>query len=116
MNALSLSPAEREHLEHVAGEATEYQNCYTEAQQKRAELASAGSVNIRRMHKLRLFVLAQEIEYYCRATDAFVGTYHVAISGFPTRAGAEQALSKLYDAEDEGRAESMFVVLPPPGC
>ena len=109
MNALSL--AEQEHIDHVAGEATEFRNCFTEAEDKLAELSSAGFVNIHRMHKLGLFVLAQEIEYYCRATDALVGTYHVAISGFPTRAGAERALSRQQQQPD---GERQFVILPPP--
>ena len=110
-----MNVQEQEHVEHEAGCCTEFQNCFSEAGDKLRQLSSQAAVNVARMHKLGLFVLAQEIEYYCRATDAFVGTYHVAISGFPTRAGAEAARVKLYHDEDEGRAEFACVILAPAG-
>ena len=88
--------AEHEHWDHVDGSATEFQNCFTEARAKVQELSSEHSAPITRALSLGLFVVVGEIEYYCRATDAFAGSFDRFVVAFPTMKSADAHIAKLY--------------------
>jgi hypothetical protein len=90
---------EQEHLDFVAGEASEFQNCHSEAVAKCHRLASQHAIPISRAKALGLFVVVREVAYYCRATDAFAGTYDTFVCAFPSQASADQKVRKLCNPE-----------------
>lgn len=87
---------EQEHYEFEAGAASEFQNCFTEAQQVAYELGAKESVAINKAKALGLFVVVLEIPYFCRSTDALVGCYNTFVCAFPTREAADDKIQKLY--------------------
>ena len=90
------STAEQEHWDHVDGSATEFQNCFTEAHAKVQELSREFSVPILRARSLGLFVVVQEMEYYCQSTDALAGTFNRFVAAFPTEQSANDRVQSLY--------------------
>ena len=90
-----------EHLDAIAGEASEFQNCFTEAQQVAFELGAKESVAINKAKALGLFVVVLEIPYFCRSTDALVGCYNRFVCAFPSREAAEAKIQKLYSKLSE---------------
>jgi hypothetical protein len=102
---------EREHLDHVAGAASEFQNCFAEAQHKAAELNRPGAAAVRRALSLGLCAVVCEAAYYCRATDAFAGTVTTLVVAVRTRADAEARAAKLHEASG-GDGDVSYYVLP----
>jgi hypothetical protein len=89
--SIYTSYAEQEHADHVAGCASEFQNCYSEAKSKVTHLSAQHGTRIHRARSLGLWVVTQDIAYYCRTTDAIAGSYEEFISAHPTE---EAALAK----------------------
>jgi hypothetical protein len=94
-----MNEAYQEHLDHIAGSASEFQNCYTEAgqamrahnyqtDQSVAALVAAGS-----------FVVVASDTWHCRATDAVVGEGRYLRSHWDTREEADAAVRRAYDAD-----------------
>ena len=102
---------EQEHLDHISGSATEFQNCFTEARAKVQELNSNHSAPIVRARSLGLFVVVEEIEYHCRTTDAFAGIFERFVVAFPTKESADLRIAKLCSKEPSG--EIQYRVLSP---
>jgi hypothetical protein len=103
--------AEQEHWDHVDGSATEFQNCFTEAHAKVQELSREFSAPIVRARSLGLFVVAEEIEYYCKATDALAGTFNRFVAAFPAEQSANDRVQRLYSKNLD--RDSRYIVLPP---
>jgi len=102
------SYAEQEHADHVAGCASEFENCYSEARTKVRELAFHHGTRIDRARSLGLWVVIDEVEYYCNATDAFAGSYEHFVSAHPSEVVARRKVAEL-NSDPEDR----FSVLPP---
>jgi len=85
----------QEHLDFEMGAASEAQNCFTEAQQKMSSFEPdvIGHPNWD-------FAIKFISYYYCKATDAFVGTYVSSISYFPTSELRDQELKNLFSQDD----------------
>ncbi len=108
---MSYTATEQEHWDHVDGSATEFQNCFTEARAKVQELNSSHSIPIVRALSLGLFVVVEEVEYHCRATDAFAGIFERFVVAFPTKESADLRIAKLCSKESSG--ETQYRVLSP---
>ena len=111
MRNMSYTATEQEHWDHVNGSATEFQNCFTEARAKVQELNSNHSAPIVRARSLGLFVVVEEIEYHCRATDAFAGIFERFVVAFPTKESADLRIAKLYSKNQP--EQSQYRVLSP---
>jgi len=85
--------AEQEHLDHVAGCATEFQNAY--AFSSIQSMGRGDGHLISRAKKLGLFVVVEESPMYCRYTDAFIRNVSTFICAFPTRESAVAKATKL---------------------
>jgi hypothetical protein len=103
---------EQEHLDHISGCATDFQNSFTEARAEVQELSSDHSAPIVRARSLGLFVVVREIEYYCRSTDALAGTFDIFVVAFPTRESADARIAKLYASQPEWSETRYRVVSP----
>jgi hypothetical protein len=112
MRNMSYTATEQEHWDHVNGSATEFQNCFTEARAEVQELNNDHSAPIVRARSIGLFVVVREIEYYCRSTDAFAGTFDVFVVAFPTRESADARIAKLYARQSEWSETRYRVVSP----
>ena len=85
--------AEQEHLDHVAGCATEFQNAY--ALSSIQSMGRGDGHLISRAKGLGLFVVVEESPMYCRYTDAFIRNVSTFICAFPTRESAVAKATKL---------------------
>lgn len=92
-----------EHLEHVAGSASEFQNCLTEANAARRELARVHAARIERAISFGLCVVVESEAYYCRATDAFAGSYERFVIALPSREAAEKHAERRCLADPEAQ-------------
>jgi hypothetical protein len=92
----SMTLQEQEHWEFEAGAASEFQNCFTEAQQAAYELGAKENVAINKAKALGLFVVVLEIPYFCRSTDALAGCYNRFVCAFPSREAADEKIQKLH--------------------
>lgn len=68
-----MSPAEQEHLDHIAGSASEFQNCFAEAGMARCRVAGEAREAIDKALAAGRFAVVSTSPYFCRVTDAFVG-------------------------------------------
>jgi hypothetical protein len=71
---MTMSEQEQEHWDHVAGSASEFQNCYEEAGIRRVQIAAGEDEKIAAALAQGLFVVVNEQPHYCRVTDAVTGT------------------------------------------
>ena len=110
-HTMSYTDQYQEHLDHIDGSATEFQNCFTEAHAKVQELSREFSAPIVRARSLGLFVVAEEIEYYCKATDALAGTYNRFVAAFPAEQSANDRVQRFYSKNLD--RDSRYIVLPP---
>ena len=101
-----MSLQEQEHWDHEAGRASEWQNCFTEAQQRCSELHYQQQVKIQAKLAAKLFVVVEDCPYHCKATDAVAGNVTYFRSAHFTREGAEAA-SNCREGYENG-----FYVLP----
>jgi hypothetical protein len=107
-----MSAAEQEHWDHVAGSASELQNCFEEAQGRRRQLHSQNAERIARVRGFQMFAVVEEVPYYCKATDAFAGSYQIFRVGFKTREAADAYMEHMFKRGDMD-PESRFIVLEP---
>jgi len=104
---------EHEHYEFEAGAASEFQNCFTEAQSKVSQIAFEQAALIHRARTLGLWVVVEVSAYYCKATDALAGHYEHFICAFPTRESAAQRAEALAIQNCEiGDCEQVKVIAP----
>ena len=101
--------AYQEHLDHVAGEASEFQNCLTEAGQHLSARRTAEAQKIGAALQAGQFVVVSEAPVYCRATDALVGTCTGFVGAFAERLPAE--IAAAHHAREHGD-ECYYYVLP----
>lgn len=85
--------AEQEHLDHVAGCATEFQNAY--AISSIQSMGRGDGHLIARAKRLGLFVVVEESPCFCRFTDAFIRNVATFICAFPSREAAVAKATKL---------------------
>ncbi len=105
---MSYSNQLQEHLDHVAGEASEFQNCFSEAAEKCFQLRTEHSAPINRAKALGLFVVVREVSYYCQSTDGFAGTYDTFVCAFPSQAAADQKVDKLCNPERQSYGDGDY--------
>lgn len=98
MNRL-LSEQEQEHLDHVAGSASEFQNCFQEASISRCHVAGEARKAIDDVLNAGRFAVVSTSPYFCRVTDAFVGVVEHLRGDFATREAADAAALALYGKE-----------------
>lgn len=79
----------QEHAEHIAGCATEFQNCYTEAEQKARQLNAENLAKIKDAVARGYFAVVKDLLYFCKATDAVAGSYIYFVRAF----------ERIFDAE-----------------
>lgn len=70
-----MTPAEQEHWDHVAGSASEFQNCFSEARSACFHLHVKNADLIAEALARGLFVVVKDCLYHCKATDAVAGQY-----------------------------------------
>lgn len=97
-----------EHEEFEAGAASENANILTEATYAKIGVADVASTKINEAIHAGLFVVVSDSPFYCRATDAIVGSVTYFKSAHTTREEAELAASQCSDEDCEDR----FYVLP----
>ncbi len=111
MNMNCNSPAEQEHVDHVAGSASEFQNCFSEARSRRLNLAFAGSKAIADLLAAGRFVVVEENPYHCRATDAVAGMVAAPIGHFASREEADAFAAPRCEVQ-ERYGDGFVYVLP----
>ena len=92
-----MNPQEQEHLDHVAGSATEHQNCHAESSMANSFHESAVSVQICKMNELGLHVVVEISTAYCRVTDGIIGAHTAILGAFPTKQAAEAFINLYID-------------------
>lgn len=80
---------EQEHIDHVAGSASEFQNCYEEAGHQFAVEQAKENGKIARAKRQGRVVVCRQHERSCRATDGFLGWFIEFDSAWATRQAAE---------------------------
>lgn len=105
-----MSEAEQEHFDHVAGSASEFQNCFSEAEMRRSQLNRKHAELIGPALDLGMFVVAEEVPYYCKATDACAGSYRSFRFAFHSRQQADDYARQL--AAEDFDPECRLMVLP----
>jgi hypothetical protein len=103
---------EQEHYEHEAGACSELQNCLFEARLSVADKAAPDRANINRALALGLFVVVKEFPQYCKATDAFAGTFTAFVCAYPSREAAEKKVAKLCEPYDADYDVSFGIIAP----
>jgi hypothetical protein len=111
MNMNYVSPAEQEHLDHVAGSASEFQNCFSEANDVRRQLHHNGQVEIAALLAAGRFVVVEENPYHCRATDAVAGMVASPVGHFASREEAEAFAAPRAEVQ-ERYGDGFVYVLP----
>lgn len=106
-----MTPQEQEHLDHVAGSATEHQNCHMESQIHNSAKEGLTSAKICQMNNLGLHVAIEVTTAYCRVTDGIIGTHTIILGGFVTKGAAESFLNMYADKYYDG--ESTFDIRSP---
>lgn len=106
----NMSPAEQEHYDHVAGSASELQNCFSEAGATRCRLAAVAFGPIANALLAGEFVVVEDAPYHCKATDAFVGVIPTRLASFDTREAAEAHANAL--SADPSVFDGQVYVLP----
>jgi hypothetical protein len=98
MNERYISPAEQEHLDHVAGSASEFENCFSEARSVASRHNSEGQSKIAALVAAGRFVVVCGYPHHCKATDAFAGTIAQRRSDHASRAEADAVLGALFES------------------
>lgn len=100
---------EQEHIDFVAGCASEFQNSYA---QSRAE-HSVKDAEVRGViHSLvqgGLFVIVRSSPAYCRVTDAIVGEHLSVMGAFGDRGAAERSMMAMHEAGRFDPEDSVYV-------
>lgn len=111
-----VNEQEQEHLDHVAGSASEFQNCYEEARVRSSDEQSKVRGIIHRMVNEGLFVIVCSSPDYCKVTDAICGE-HLSIRGaYGDRGAANRSLAAMHEAGRFDPEDSTYVYpfeLPP---
>src|ERR1700751_2061627 len=101
----------QEHLDYEAGCASEAENCYEEARARCASLDQHARAT--RLTAPGHFVVCARFDYYCRATDAWAGSYvrirHICNSG-----ARAYALAATHPSDPETEDHGWFVYLLQP--
>jgi hypothetical protein len=109
-----MSEQEQEHVDHVAGCASEFQNCFEEASIERCRQAGAYRQAIDDVLVAGRFAVVSTAPYFCKATDAFVGVVEYLRGDFATREAADAAALALYGREYEAHGfdigEDLYVL------
>lgn len=98
-----ISENEQEHLDHVAGSASEFQNCFEEASIARVHTADREARDIAQALSNGLFVVVNEQLHYCRATDAVTGSVRYFDSSYLSIGDALQRQEELQNGDPDAR-------------
>jgi hypothetical protein len=102
-----------EHDEHVAGEASEFDNCLREAGDVVRENNYLTDRSTGALVAAGAFVVVGASTYYCRSTDAVVGEWRTLDSHWETRAEADAKVRRLFEIlGDDYDGEVGWSVLP----
>lgn len=106
-----MTHLEQEHNDHVAGSASEHQNCLTEANMTLFQRNGAVRAKVDRLTDLGQFPVVSSAPAYCHATDAILGDQLSIVKIFSARPAADAEVRRLNDFEScDG--EVSFEVFP----
>jgi hypothetical protein len=109
-----MSEQEQEHVDHVAGSASEFQNCFEEATLARCRIAGDYRQAIDNVLAAGRFAVVSTSPYFCRVTGAFVGVVEHLRGDYASREAADAAALALYGAEYEAHGfdigEDLYVL------
>lgn len=108
-----MTPQEQEHLDHVAGCATEHQNSHAQSQIENNARESVTAGKIATLTGLGLHVAIEVTTAYCRATDGIIGTHTSIMGAFPTKGAAEAFLAMYLHQLTHYDGESAYHVRSP---
>lgn len=92
-----MTPQEQEHLDHVAGCATEHQNSHAQSQIENNARESVTEGKIAKLTGLGLHVAVEISTAYCRVTDGIIGTHTCILGAFPCKEAAEIFINLFID-------------------
>ncbi len=105
-----LNAQEQEHWDHVAGSASEFQNCFEEAGVAARRLHDEYYQAIAAVVSAGRFAVVNRCPYHCKATDAAAGSVEYLRSDCATREDAVAAMNALYAAEGLDCDEELYVL------
>lgn len=98
-----MTHQEQEHIDHVAGSASEFQNSFAQSQIEHHHANIDTVVRIAELVEAGRFVVVGSCPAYCRVTDAVVGEHVNIEADFATRAEAEAHCARYTDLDDDFR-------------
>ena len=107
---MNVNEQEQEHWDHVAGSASEFQNCFSEAQSVASRLAAQYGKAINAVLAAGRFAVVLSAPYYCRATDAIAGSVEYLRGDFETREQAQDCANRIYASEGLDSCEDLYVL------
>lgn len=100
---------EIEHIEHVAGSASEFQNSYAQSRLEHSAENSRVRGLIQSFVDGGQYVIVCSSPTYCRVTDAIVGE-HLSIRGaYGDRGAAERSMRAMFEAGHFDPEESVYI-------
>lgn len=83
----------QEHLDHVAGSASEHQNAYSMSRMQHR----SGMQGVKDLARAGLHVVVMQGPAYCRYTDAIIGSHYSPLACFRDRADALAEVAATYE-------------------
>jgi hypothetical protein len=99
---------EQEHWEFEAGRASEFQNCYQEAEVAALRAGNDAARRIQAVLDAGRFAVVAYHPYHCKATDAVAGEVPCLCGQANSRKQAEAILNALAESDPDAR----WIVLP----
>jgi hypothetical protein len=109
-----MTPQEQEHLDHVAGSATEHQNCHQQSTIEHNNREGTVKHQIVALNALGMHVVVGETTAYCRTTDGIIGTHTSILGAFPYDFAAAAFVGMYLDKTGYDPDEHIHVVSPLP--
>jgi hypothetical protein len=109
-----MTPQEQEHMDHVLGSASEFQNCYQESQIKHSSRESETSRKIRALNDLGMHVVVGKTPAHCGVTDAIVGEHTSILGALPFDFAAVAFIGFYLDKTGYDPEEHVDVISPQP--
>jgi hypothetical protein len=110
MNSSLLHPDDQAELD--APVRTELQNCLEEANLRRFSVMCEESAKITEALNAGRYVVVVDSTFYCRSTDAVVGSVRYFCEAFETRDDARSFLDELYNRSSFENCDVTHVILP----
>lgn len=105
-----VNEQEQEHWDHVAGSASEFQNCFEEARIAASREANKHGAAIGDVLATGRFAVVLRCPYYCKATDAIAGSVEYLRGDYASRAEANAEALRIYSSEGLDSFEDLYVL------